>query len=66
MKIGTHLATLNLWREADGKVYITIAEANGAVREQKRTTQAAVLPIEYIEGLIHEAATTTLGRKEGK
>lgn len=31
--IGRHLATFNLFREADGSLHVTIAEANG-VREE--------------------------------
>lgn len=58
--IGAHLATLNLFREADGRVYITVADGTGAIAEQ-RAQGMTCLPIEYVEGLIYQAATTTLG-----
>lgn len=55
--IGTHLASLNLFREPDGTVEITIAGATGAVAEfdqGKAATHAT--PVEYIEELTIEAA----------
>lgn len=58
-RIGTHLAVLNLFREADGKVYITVADAKGAMEEQ-RAKRVMGRPIDYVEGLIYDAATTTL------
>lgn len=60
MTIGAHLATLNLFREADGKVYITVADGTGAIAEQ-RAHGMDCLPVEYVERLVYEAATTTLG-----
>lgn len=62
MTIGKHLATLNLFREEDGKVYITVADGTGAIEEQKAKGVLG-LPIDYIEALVHDAATTTLKPK---
>jgi hypothetical protein len=58
-QIGTHLATLNLFREADGKVYITVAAADGAMVEFKSKNLLGK-PIDYVEGLIYDAANSTL------
>jgi len=63
--IGTHLATLNLFREADGRVYITVAEGRGAIEEQ-RAKRIIGAPIDYVEGLIYDAATTTLNARNRK
>lgn len=58
--ISRHLATLNLFRESDGKVYITIAEARGAIAEYRNKEPWGSKPIDYIEGLVYDAATETL------
>lgn len=63
--MGTHLAVLNLFRESDGKVYITIADSRGAMTEQKKKGVIG-LPIDYVEGLIYDAATTTLNARNRK
>lgn len=57
--LGRHLAVLNLFREADGKLYITVADAQGAMTEQREKGVIGV-PIDYVEALIYDAATTTL------
>jgi hypothetical protein len=59
VEIGTHLATLNLFREPDGKVYITVAESNGAIAEMK-AKRLLGKPIDYVEGLVYDAANSTL------
>lgn len=53
--IGAHLASLNLFREADGSVHITVADAAGAIAEM-RAHGVGGLPVDYVEGLIVEAA----------
>lgn len=60
MKTLTHLATMNLFREPDGKLYITIAEARGAQEEMKTAEivkiNPGMLPIDYVHMLIKIAA----------
>jgi hypothetical protein len=53
-EIGKHLATLNLFREADGSVHITVAEAKGARLET--TCDEYPRPIDYVDTLVIEAA----------
>lgn len=60
--IGTHLAVLNLFREADGTVEITVAEARGAMAEPGCRRDAR-RPIDYVEGLIVEAAARIEARR---
>lgn len=59
--IGTHLATLNLFREPDGTVEITVAGAPGATAEFK-TAGLCGRPIDYVELLIMEAAERMAAR----
>ena len=57
MTIGTHLASLNLFREADGTVEITVAGTSpelSAEFAKRRTCEDR--PVEYVERLIVEAA----------
>jgi hypothetical protein len=53
--IGAHLATLNLFREPDGTLEITVAEGVGALHEIDRVRFGGK-PIDYIEARIVEAA----------
>jgi hypothetical protein len=65
-QIGVHLATLNLFREADG-AYITIAAGTGAIdewREKPELAHANVRPVDYVEMLIIEAAERLRQRHE--
>lgn len=67
-QIGVHLATLNLFRESDGNVQLTVAEARGARGELDalRDGQSIIgqvigvahgaAPVEYVEGLAVLAA----------
>lgn len=52
--IGAHMATLNLFREANGEFRITIAEASGFIRAGYARAGAA--PIYYVEAAIIDAA----------
>jgi microcompartment protein CcmL/EutN len=52
-EIGAHLATLNLFREADGKVYLTVAGGTGAITE---SLAAGLRPMEHVADLVAEAA----------
>jgi hypothetical protein len=68
--IGVHLATLNLFREADGSLQITVAEANGAMHEWNSGKAAKDLslpvnarPIDYIEELVLDAAENMKTRR---
>ena len=61
-RIGAHLATLNLFREPDGTVEITVADGSGAVMEMERVVTNGVRPIDYIEALIVEAAANMVMR----
>ena len=55
-KIGAHMATLNLFREADGTYRITVAEARGFIDGPlKDVTAPRAAPIYYVEGAIIEA-----------
>ncbi len=60
--IGVHLATLNLFREADGSLHITVADCSSALIADARTSGVSP-PINYVEGLIVEAAANL--KKEG-
>lgn len=70
--IGTHLATLNLFREADGSLHITVAEGTGALQEwqngraaKEMSLPANAKPIDYIEELVVEAAERMKARRNG-
>lgn len=55
-KIGAHLASLNLFRESDGTVEITVSGGSLEVMEEWRKAGEPGKPIDYIESLIVEAA----------
>lgn len=67
-QIGVHLATLNLFREGDGSVQLTVADARGALAElgalrdgksligQVIGVAHSAAPIEFVEGLAVLAA----------
>ena len=66
-----HLAVLNLFREADGSVQITVGMADGAIIEYNALSGARDTrdipqgkPIDYIEGLIVRAADTMAARRK--
>jgi hypothetical protein len=67
--IGRHLASLNLFREADGKLYITVAGATGAMFELReiadRNPDKAYRTSDYVDGLIVEAALDMVARGKG-
>ncbi len=70
--IGAHLAVLNLFREPDGSLQITVAAADGAMSEWSNgfANKAMNLPpdakpIDYVEELIVEAAENMKGRRNG-
>lgn len=71
--IATHLASLNLFREPDGTVEITVAAAGGAVGEwqsgkavRDMNLPAGARPVDYIEELIIEAADRMRNRRESR
>lgn len=55
-QLGAHMATLNLFREADGTFRITVAEARGFI--DAGLTKPTAAPIYFVEGAIIEAAET--------
>lgn len=62
--IGTHLASLNLFRESPTVVEITVAGASpDGLKEAARANAAR--PIDYIEDLIVEAAERIKKRRAG-
>jgi len=64
MTIGTHLASLNLFRESDGTVEITVAGHSPALMtEHARNLDRVERPVEYIERLIIEAADRIRSRR---
>ena len=61
--IGTHMAVLNLFREPDGSVEITVADARGAMVElQERGCTDR--PIDYVEYYIVKAAEAMKARQK--
>lgn len=52
----THLAVLNLFREADGTVEITVAGASQELMAEWHSSGSQGKPVDFIEGLIVEAA----------
>ena len=58
----SHLAVLNLFREPDGTVEITVAMADGAMIEY-RAKQLGGQPISYVEMLIVEASERIVERQ---
>jgi hypothetical protein len=66
MTIGTHLASLNLFREPDGSVQITVADSRGALNELSKLPCGELppwRPIDYVEGLIVDAAMNIVARR---
>lgn len=64
-KIGAHMATLNLFREADGTYQITIAEARGFIDGPLGDVPPPrAAPIFYVEQAIIEAACNMAQRHE--
>lgn len=61
--IGRHLAGLNLFREPDGTVEITVADASAAIGEMTPLERGEMRPIYYVEGLIIEAADRMRSRR---
>lgn len=57
-QIGAHLATLNLFRESDGSVRITVAGASDVLLREfgEREDLHDLKPIDYVERLVVEAA----------
>lgn len=60
--IGKHLATLNLFREADGSVQITVADARGFIDTWQGEPMKAA-PIHYVEAAIVQAARNIAARR---
>lgn len=56
LSIGTHLASLNLFREEDGSVHITVSGAGPALYREIAKAKFEGKPIEYVEALAIEAA----------
>ena len=52
--VGEHVATLNLFREADGTFWLTCASARGAVEEAKRLNNGTT-PMQVLSVWIREA-----------
>lgn len=56
--LATNLANLNLYRNADGTVNVTIAFANGAIAELDTAGRlGSCIPHDYVMGLVREAVT---------
>jgi hypothetical protein len=53
--IGQHMATLNLFREADGTFWLTVAHAGPAVAEAARRADGTV-PMNVVAEWVEEAA----------
>lgn len=53
--IGQHMATLNLFREADGTLWLTVADARPAVEEAARRADGTV-PMNVMAEWVEEAA----------
>ena len=54
LRVGRHMATLNLFRESDGSMWLTVADAPGAIREADRLGD--VPPMRVLAGWVDEAA----------
>jgi hypothetical protein len=63
--IGTLIACLNLFREADGSVHITVFNATGAIIEYDALDNKGAYerPHDYVEDLIVEAAGNIAKRR---
>lgn len=61
--IGQHLAGLNLFREPDGTVEITVTDSRGAITEMTPLERGEMRPVYYVEGLIIEAADRMRSRR---
>lgn len=55
MTIGTHLASLNLFREADGSLHITVAGGSDAVYDEMNRNRVPGMAADYINSLIRKA-----------
>lgn len=53
--IGQHMATLNLFREADGTFWLTVADARPAIEEAARRADGTV-PMNVMAEWVEEAA----------
>lgn len=62
--IGAHLASLNLFREPDGTVEITVAGMTSLAQREWAYKNEKGPPIDYIEKLIVEAAERIKARRE--
>lgn len=52
----SHLATLNLWRNADGSLWVSILEAKGALIELDELGKlGATIPHDYVLQLLQDA-----------
>jgi len=65
MSIGQHLASLNLFREADGTVEITVSGSSALLHRIWATNNEPGQPIDYVERLIIEAAENIKARRQG-
>lgn len=54
--IGTHMASLNLFREQDGTLEITASGASQELMKEWRDAGELGRPIDYVERLVVEAA----------
>lgn len=63
MTVGTHIATLNLFREADGSLEITVAGASQELMKEWREAGEIGRPIDYVESLILYAADNMAKRQ---
>ncbi len=54
--VGTHLASLNLFRNADGSLNITVSASSVAVMQEIDKARFSGRPIDYIDRLIIAAA----------
>lgn len=62
--IGKHLAVLNLFREGDGSVQVTVASAQGATAEMlPAKANERIAPANYVDSLIVEAAKNIVARR---
>jgi hypothetical protein len=67
MSIGKHLATLNMFREADGRVFLTLAAIapDGWSEVQEAQKSGPVIPHNVIMALTPEAAANSTEALKG-
>lgn len=65
-QIGAHLASLNLFREPDGTVEITVSGGLGGIVEHLKLPGRTDKPIDYIEELVIEAAERMKARRAAR